>query len=713
MEILGVGAFGSSRLLKTNEGEFAEKLMIIKEKESFEEEIQSLLHVSHPNIVRHVCYYFEETSFGFRTIVRIEFHSRGTLDKLIHESSFTYSVATVIEWTAELFAALSYLVTVSIVHKNVKPSNVLLSQDFKIKLCDFGCGKDFLQDLMNTSNAGFAAYMSPEANGYGNPNSSIITTASDVYGVGIVLWEVVERRRIFSAIRRKMDGFGIRSSLGQGELTVPLAEANLQIADLIHSSTMIDRHQRPSPANLFKKATGMKKWDIYEKYSIEPILTGGNTTEKPLGIKEEPRFCEEMDNGYEVCKRIERLPQRGCSRNSAFKNKEKYSNWKEKRSLASPIKSSLDDRGKWRKMSENEYEITRGQKERGEGEEEGEEEQEQEQEEEVRWRRPEVFNEPISPSEDEGYSRLANFTSVTPSEGFYETIEDLPSSSGIQRQSNRQAKVLINLSQINNLAATSLELNGSTEEWMVRIEKLKSTPRYCVAQSGFYEKNGQQVEIDSRTYEDFIRISDAAWKKQRNSYSYQIMQMMVMNLERKQLLPLIKKLCLNEYYSRAAWCTFFCIERFSIVDVNWLGIADCLFRIILRELIEQNIPETDPQIAKQVTRYIIIHHRIERLTKNEEIRQIWKIARFLLNFDISRYGSENETEFREVYLNVLKKLANDCKNEPKKKGGLPKDLVDALEADIEQMKGHGPSFEERKFCIALWSLPIMSSRSSF
>lgn len=91
------------------------------------------------------------------------------------------------------------------------------------------------------------------------------------------------------------------------------------------------------------------------------------------------------------------------------------------------------------KMDANEYETTLREAENLDG---------------IRWRRSGQLDSPISPSEEEEHIRFANMNSIAPSEGFYETIEDLPDSSESQSgmDQNRKAKMVINLSLINNLA---------------------------------------------------------------------------------------------------------------------------------------------------------------------------------------------------------------------------------------------------------------------
>ena len=82
----------------------------------------------------------------------------------------------------------------SIVHRDVSPSNVLISFEGEIKLCDFGIALALGADgsLPEAGVQGKAGYMSPEA-AAGRP----VDGRSDVFAVGIILWELLNGRRLY------------------------------------------------------------------------------------------------------------------------------------------------------------------------------------------------------------------------------------------------------------------------------------------------------------------------------------------------------------------------------------------------------------------------------------------------------------------------------------------------------------------------------------
>ncbi|GMV15057.1 MAG: hypothetical protein AMXMBFR56_32810 [Polyangiaceae bacterium] len=81
-----------------------------------------------------------------------------------------------------------------IVHRDVSPSNVLVSFDGEVKLCDFGIARAMGvgAELPTEAIQGKAGYMSPEAAAGGSADAR-----SDVFAAGVILWELLAGRRLY------------------------------------------------------------------------------------------------------------------------------------------------------------------------------------------------------------------------------------------------------------------------------------------------------------------------------------------------------------------------------------------------------------------------------------------------------------------------------------------------------------------------------------
>ncbi len=159
--------------------------------ERFKQEAQLLARLQHPHILP-VHDYGESEGY---TYIAMPFIESGTLTDLMRGQPLPLDRAASI--IAQVGDALDYAHSQGLVHRDVKPSNVLIDQRGNCLLTDFGIAKMMAgtQHLTSTGAVmGTPAYMSPEQ-GRGDR----VDARSDIYALGIILYELVTGRVPFKA----------------------------------------------------------------------------------------------------------------------------------------------------------------------------------------------------------------------------------------------------------------------------------------------------------------------------------------------------------------------------------------------------------------------------------------------------------------------------------------------------------------------------------
>ncbi|KAL1548777.1 protein-serine/threonine phosphatase [Salvia divinorum] len=167
--------------------------------DKFHKELQLLSKLDHPGIMKLVAAHARPPNYMFF----FELYAAGSLSQKLHVEEYSLSTGQAMEITTLLANALLYLHSLGIVHRDVKPANILLNEDLQPHLADFGLA-EYMKDLEQVSvknwkssgkptggfhkknMVGTLIYMAPEVLG-----KEVQTEKSDVYSFGVTVNELL------------------------------------------------------------------------------------------------------------------------------------------------------------------------------------------------------------------------------------------------------------------------------------------------------------------------------------------------------------------------------------------------------------------------------------------------------------------------------------------------------------------------------------------
>lgn len=236
--------------------------------ERFRSEACSAARLSHPNIVRA----YDVGEDGDVNYIVNEYIHGDTLKKAIKEKA-PFDSRSTINVAIQIASALSQAHKAHIVHRDIKPQNILVGTDGVVKVTDFGIARAATASTMTTTAnaAGSVHYFSPE-----QARGGYVDEKSDIYSLGITMFEMIT---------------GVLPFQGNNSVSIALMHINDELPDI----RQYNPNCTPSLEGIIKKAT-MKKAD--ERYANIDLLladliraradiTGAGKREQPAEKKEE------------------------------------------------------------------------------------------------------------------------------------------------------------------------------------------------------------------------------------------------------------------------------------------------------------------------------------------------------------------------------------------------------------------------------------------
>ncbi|KAL0117825.1 hypothetical protein PUN28_008902 [Cardiocondyla obscurior] len=277
-QVVGKGSFGVVWKGKWRGQDVAVKHINSEgERKAFTVEVRQLSRVAHPNIVK---------LYGACTknpvCLVMEYAEGGSLYNVLHcNPQPHYTTSHAMSWTLQCARGVAYLHNMKpkpLIHRDLKPPNLLLVMGGQmLKICDFGTACDL--NTYMTNNKGSAAWMAPEVF-----EGSRYTEKCDVFSWGIILWEVLTRKKPFDDIGAS--AYRIMWAVHVGQRPPLIEGCPKPIEDLMTKCWQKAPEERPSMDEVVRIMTELSEFFSHHLEPVEYCLSSEDDVDENDTSKE-------------------------------------------------------------------------------------------------------------------------------------------------------------------------------------------------------------------------------------------------------------------------------------------------------------------------------------------------------------------------------------------------------------------------------------------
>ncbi len=192
----------------------------------FLKEARIIAMADHPNIVK----LYGEGEWEKGLYIAMEFIQGVSLRQFILQRSLSFKRS--LEIILQSAFALLHLHTHGVIHRDMKPENILIKEDGSVKVIDFGIAQ-LLEETGDEAGAGrligTPSYMSPEQ----KENPLNVCFASDIYALGVIVYELIAGKLSYGVIEMSSIPQGMRAIIEKA-LAPRLKDRYQDIVDFIH-----------------------------------------------------------------------------------------------------------------------------------------------------------------------------------------------------------------------------------------------------------------------------------------------------------------------------------------------------------------------------------------------------------------------------------------------------------------------------------------------
>ncbi|KAI9792135.1 MAG: hypothetical protein M1833_001249 [Piccolia ochrophora] len=237
LRVVGKGAFGKVRIVERKDTGLTFALKYIRKDEVVKSEnVRNIIrerrmleHLNHVFLCN-LRYSFQDMEYLY---IVVDLMNGG--DLRFHIARKTFTEEAVRFWIAELGCALRYIHSHGIVHRDVKPDNILLDSEGHVHLADFNVAAEFTPGKPLSSKSGTLAYLAPEVYDKKGYQAEV-----DWWSLGVTFFECIYNKRPFKANSHEKLAYEIH----QADPRFPVTQPPVSMACLHAISSFLERDRK-------------------------------------------------------------------------------------------------------------------------------------------------------------------------------------------------------------------------------------------------------------------------------------------------------------------------------------------------------------------------------------------------------------------------------------------------------------------------------------
>ncbi|KAJ8261558.1 hypothetical protein GJAV_G00155700 [Gymnothorax javanicus] len=280
-EEIGQGQFGKTLRVKNEKDGKDYAMKVVHDSERVMTEVTALKDLRHPFIVQYRDFFKDPDSLNLYIVM--EYCDGGNLSEKIHAQKAKdgyFSEDQILSWFVEICLAVHHVHEKNILHRDIKPQNILLDEHGRTRLADFGVAKHLESGSAYAhTDAGTFCYLSPE-----RIDDLPYNSKSDMWALGCVLYELCELRLAFPETRKTV----LFKKITDGPSPEISDKYSTDLRDLVRDLLQKNPANRPSASDVLKR----------------PFLLG-SLIKKIIGAPEDMR--QKLNKLNEVADALERV----------------------------------------------------------------------------------------------------------------------------------------------------------------------------------------------------------------------------------------------------------------------------------------------------------------------------------------------------------------------------------------------------------------------